>query len=174
MSVDDYLWVPRETTLTQCDPQIRRNLSMTSKVLMTMAIGLLVGCCQADAQTSGTCISGCNSGPYLGSVFCNGCNQIIKIPDVKSGPSSLPAYNDRVLLWTGESWEFAQRTSTDSKGENWNILGTSDFGVSKKHPMWQSIPADPNDTPMCTGTVDGHPHAWKPKGGLCAIADAAK
>lgn len=153
---------------------------MISKVLMLALVSVLAacGCKDSDAQGCGNCTNGIWTSTGNTSFCAGSCSSlntaIIKIPDLKSGPSALPAYKDRVLLWTGEEWDFAERTSTDGDGEHWNILGTSNYGVSKKHPMWQSVPADPNDTPMCTGIVDGHPRAWKPKGGMCPIADATK
>jgi hypothetical protein len=147
-------------------------MKSSSKVLAAAVVMMAVAGC-ATAQN---CIS-CQPVYTSCSTCCNNCFTLSSpptkiIPDLKTAPDKLPAYKERVLLWDGEEWSIATRDSTDSSGEHWNILGTSYYGVSKKHPMWESLPPAPKDTPMCTATIDDKPKSWLPKGGMCRVEDA--
>jgi hypothetical protein len=148
------------------------------QIIFLMAFLAMSGC--AKAQQTTCCTSGFTWGTGEGyccgqSGVCSPCAPSApdykRVPDVKKAPSELPAYGERVLLWTGESWVIAKRIRTDKDGDCWDIEGAQ-YMLSKKRPMWQSLPSEPQGTPMCTAIVGGSPKAWLPKNGICKVEDA--
>jgi len=148
-------------------------MKSSSKALISAAVLMGIAGC-VKAQTS-CCISG-STMIFSCSSCCSDCTPTVTIPDVKTAPDKLPAYGEWTLIWTGEVWGLAERTSSDATGEHWiiytGVRGGASSGASKKHPMWQSLPSSPKDTPMCTATVDDKPKSWLPKGGMCRVEDA--
>lgn len=157
-----------------------------NKLLFILTLLAITGCARADCcahnvatwTSTGDC-NNCDSGAittYCCASISATAVTVIKIPDIKNAPKGLPNFDEVVLVWSGEQWLFGRRTSTDKEGEKWKLTSAVGFfdGLSQQHPMWQSLPADPQGTPMCAAVIEGKSKAWKPRDGLCKIEDAGK